>query len=79
MTDNSYSGSIYLGDPSLKTNMFKCHSCQTAGNLNFTPNGLLFSTPTQPRISFERMIKRPRDLGHLTFIKENVFKSQILI
>jgi hypothetical protein len=25
--------------------------------LGIVPNGLLFSTPTQPRISFERMIQ----------------------
>jgi hypothetical protein len=35
----------------------KCHSCQTAGNSYYTvTNGLIFPTPTQPRISFEHTI-----------------------
>jgi hypothetical protein len=60
ITNDSYSRSKYLGAPKAKNKhvqlsaVNKCHSCQTAGNSS-KPFGLM---PTQPRFSFERMIRK---------------------
>jgi hypothetical protein len=66
ITNDSFSPIKYLRAPFLKTNMFnhvpikhKQVSFVSNGGkfkLYTIPNGLLFSTPTQPMISFERMI-----------------------
>jgi hypothetical protein len=66
ITSDSYSRSKYLGHPFVKTNMFhyvpikhKQLSFMSNGGifkLYTVPNGLLFSSLTQPRFSFERML-----------------------
>jgi hypothetical protein len=71
ITNNSNSRSKYLRAPFPKNNYVSIKHKQMSFvsnggkfKLYIVPNGLLFSTPTQPRFSFERMIVVEVDYVH---------------
>jgi hypothetical protein len=78
ITSDSYSRSKYLGHPLVKTNMFhyvpikhKQLSFMSNGGifkLYTVPNGLLFSSLTQPRFSFERMLPTYIGVNYTNYI-----------